>query len=400
MKVVPVPWGMWYGEERFDLTFPESWEVTVPEMRGGPDIGDEGIRRALASPIGAPRLREVARGRRDAAILIDDLTRPTPACRILPYILEELAAGGLDESKVRIICAIAAHRPMTRQDFVKKIGLDLVERLEVINHNAYDNLEFYGNSSQGIPIWVNRDFARSDVKIAAGMITPRGVIFGGGAKLLLPGACGRQTIYANHAYCPEDMFRQHIDQVARIVGLEYIVNPLLNADGGIMAMVAGDPEEAYWRGVAMGKTLYRTEVPEGMDVVVCNAWPKDTEGTQSSMARVPLLGTRRKVFSENGTLVVTTASPEGLGFHSVMGPGTTFKLLARSGVGGGVSPIPQVRQITFSPNMNKYDVRAMLGEDMLFCKTWPEVIAILEREYGESARVCVFPCGAIQYGGE
>jgi len=400
MKAVSVPWGMWYGEERFNLTFPESWEVIVAEMKGGPDIGDEGIRRALASPIGAPLLREVARGRRDAAILIDDLTRPTPAHRVLPYILEELAAGGLAQSKVRIVCAIAAHRPMTRQDFVKKIGLDLVERLEVINHNAYDNLEFYGNSSQGIPIWVNRDFARSDLKIAAGMITPRGMIFGGGAKLLLPGACGRQTIFANHAYCPEGVFRQHIDEVARIVGLEYIVNPLLNADGGIMAMVVGDTEEAYWRGVAMGKTLYRTEVPEGMDVVVCNAWPKDTEGTQSLMARVPLLGTKRKVFNEKGTLVITTASPEGLGFHSVMGPGTTFKLLARSGVGGSVSPIPQVRQITFSPNLNRYDARAMFGEEMLFCRTWPEVIVILEREYGESARVCVFPYGAIQYGGE
>ena len=400
MKTVSVPWAMWYSNDKFDLTFPESWDVRVSKMKGGPDIGDEGIRRAFAEPIGAPRLRQVAEGRRDAAILIDDLTRPTPSYRILPYILEELAAAGLGDDRVRIVCAIAAHRSMTRSDFVKKIGLDLVERLEVINHNAYDNLEFYGNSSQGIPIWVNREFARSDLKIAAGMITPRGGIFGGGAKLLLPGACGRQTIYANHSYCPPDVFRQHIDEVARMVGLEYIVNPLLNMDGGIMAMVTGDTEKAYWHGVEIGKDLYRSKVPEAMDVLVCNSWPKDTEGTQASMAFVPLFGTQRKALKEGGTLVLTTASPEGLGFHSVMGPGTLFRRISRrSGVGGRTSKAPQVRRIVFSPNLNKYDVHAQFGEEVIFCKTWSVVLDTLKKAHG-AAQVCVFPCGSIQHGGE
>jgi len=400
MKIVSIPWGMWYGDNKFDLSFPDSWQVVVAKMKGGPDIGDEGIRRAFAEPIGSPPLRELAKGRRDAAILIDDLTRPTPSYRTLPYILEELAAAGLGDSKVRIVCAVAAHRPMTRQDFVKKIGLDLVERLEVINHNAYDNLEFYGNSSQGIPIWVNREFARSDVKIAAGMITPRGALFGGGAKLLLPGACGRQTIYANHSYCPADMFRQHIDEVGRIVGLEFVVNPLLNMEGGIMAMVTGDPEKAYWHGVSIGKDLYCTDLPEGMDVVIANSWPKDTEGTQSAMAFVPLSSTRRQVLAEDGTRVLVTASPEGLGFHSVMGPGTLFRERGRSGVGGRApKPTAVHKNIVFSPNMNRYDARALYGEETAFCKTWPEVLAILEQKHGASAKVCVLPCGAIQYGG-
>ncbi|MFH1084360.1 MAG: hypothetical protein V1772_01170, partial [Chloroflexota bacterium] len=67
MKTVSVPWGMWYGNETYDLTFPDGWDVTVSAMKGGPDIGVAGIRQALAEPIGAPRLRELAKGRRDAA---------------------------------------------------------------------------------------------------------------------------------------------------------------------------------------------------------------------------------------------------------------------------------------------------------------------------------------------
>ncbi len=397
MTTVSIPWAMWYGDEKYTLSFPDSWELIVARMKGGPDIGDEGIRRAFAEPIGAPPLREVARGRRDAAILIDDLTRPTPSYRVLPYILEELAAAGLDDSKVRIICALAAHRSMTRPDFVKKIGVDLLERLEVINHNAYDNLEFYGVSSRGIPIWVNRDFARADLKIAAGMITPRGRMFGGGAKLVLPGVCGRQTIFLTHAYCPEDFFRQHVDEVARMVGLAYIVNPLLNPDGGIMAMVTGDPEKAFWEGVSIGKKLYGTEMPEGMDVAVCNAWPKDSEGTQAGMACVPLYGTHRNVLKENGTIVIISASPEGLGFHSVFGPGT---LLRQGNLSGGARRsrnYASMPRIVFSPNLNQHDVRPMFGPQAVFCKTWPEVIAELHRRHGNRARVCVFPCGAMQH---
>ncbi len=401
MKTVTVPWSMWYENTTFDLTFPDSWDLHVAEMKGGPDIGDAGIRRALAEPIGAPRLRDAARGRRDAAILIDDLTRPTPSYRVLPYILEELAAGGLGDDKVRIVCAVAAHRPMTRDDFIKKIGLDLLERLEIINHNALDNLEFYGQSSEGIPIWVNRDFARADLKIAAGMITPRGHMFGGGAKLLLPGACGRQTIFANHMYCPQDTFREHLDEVASIVGLEYIVNPLLNGKGEIMAMVAGHYSQAYWHGVEIGKKLYATDVPEGMDIVVANSWPKDTEATQAGMAMVPLYGARETALKQGGTTVITAACPEGLGYHSVMGPGTLFKQRAqRSGTGGRVTAVPEALRIVFSPNLNKYDVRNQFGEDAVWCKTWPEVLQKLQEKHGDRPSAAVFPCGAIQYGGK
>ena len=393
MQTVHLPWAMWYETEKHTLTFPDTWDLTVSEMVGGPDIGDAGIRQALAEPIGAPPLRELAVGRRDAAILVDDLTRPTPSYRILPYILEELAAGGLGEDRVRIICAVAAHRSMTRQDMCKKIGADLVERLQVINHNAYDNLEFYGHSSQGIPIWVNREFARSDIKIAAGMITPRGPFFGGGSKLLLPGACGRQTIYANHRYCPNDVFREHLDEAARMVGLSYVVNVLLNPEGEVMGMVAGDPVEAYRHGVSLGKELYRSPVPQSMDVVICNAWPKDTEGTQAGMALVPLHGLRDRALKADGSLVIATASPEGLGFHSVLGPGTLLRGTPRGGFAPG-----RYGQICYAPKMNAHDVRALYGDSVAHCRTWPEVIARLTERHGASPRVAIFPYGALQYG--
>ena len=65
-----------------------------------------------------------------------------------------------------------------------------------------------------------------------------------------------------------------------------------------------------------------------MDVAVFNAWPKDTEGTQAGMAMVPIRGKPFQVLKEGGTVVIASACPEGLGFHSVMGPGTLLRIKA------------------------------------------------------------------------
>lgn len=87
MEEVRMPWNAWYGDEEIALTFPQEWEVRVVPMRDAPDIGDEAIEEAFRSPIGTPTIREIARGRRDAIIAVDDITRPTPAARILCHII-------------------------------------------------------------------------------------------------------------------------------------------------------------------------------------------------------------------------------------------------------------------------------------------------------------------------
>ena len=73
----------------------------------------EQILRGLRDPIGAESLTEMASGRRDAVIIVDDLSRPTPAFAVLPHILDELAAGGLREEDIRIIIGLGTHRPLT-----------------------------------------------------------------------------------------------------------------------------------------------------------------------------------------------------------------------------------------------------------------------------------------------
>ena len=390
MKTVSIPWSAWYNTRKLELNFPEDWEITVSEMRGGSEIGEPGIARAFANPIGSPRLEALSKNAKSAAILVDDLSRPTPAYRLLPHIITELSRGGIPVEQIKIICALAAHRPLTRDDLIKKIGIDLVDSMHVLNHNAYENLEFLGHSSRGIPIFVNRDFMSCDLRIALGMITPRGGFFGGGSKLLLPGACGHVTITANHRYVREG-FREHLDEVARMADLRFIVNPLLNAELEIIALVTGDPEAAFWKGVEYGKELYRTSIPENADVGIFNAFPKDTEFVQAGLATVPMSGTKKKLLKDGATVVICSASPEGLGWHSVLGPGTAL---------AGKPAPPKRRTILFSPGINRWDAKMKHGEGYIFCKTWPEVLDVLKDSHGAGTRAVVFPCGALQYGGD
>jgi hypothetical protein len=389
---VRLPWAAWYGSgergiDEHEISFPPGWTVEVQHMRGGPDIGDAGIRRALAEPLGSPPLRQLARGRRSACILVDDLSRPTPAYRLLPYVLEELSAAGLPEERVTILVALAAHRPMTREDMIRKLGPDVVRRLRVVNHCAYENLDFLGYSSRGIPIFVSRELMAAELRLAVGMITPRGAFFGGGAKLLIPGACGQATILAMHRYV-RDGFREHCDEVARLAGLEFIVNALLGERLELIGLVAGDPAAAFARGVELGKELYATPVPREADVAVFSAFPKDTELLQAPLALVPMYG-HRDVLRPDGTLVIASACPEGLGWHSVLGPGTQL---------AGRPSAPWPRTIVYSPGVNRWDVQAKFGETAVHCATWEEVSVHLRRDHGEGARVVVFPAGALQYG--
>jgi hypothetical protein len=258
--------------------------------------------------------------------------------------------------------------------------------MQVLNHNAYENLEFIGYSSRGVPIWVNRDLTSCEVRIAMGMITPRGGMFGGGAKLLIPGACGQQTIMLNHRHIHEG-FRDHLSEVAKMAGVDYIVNPLLNERLDIMALVAGDTDAAFDYGCDLARNLYATETPNAFDIGIFNAFPKDTELCQAGLAMTALGGTKKTPFNENSTTVLCSASPEGLGWHSVLGPGTALR--------GKANP-PARRTLLFSPGVNKWDAISLFGEGVIFCKTWAEVLLELQKHHGAGAKVSVFPAGALQ----
>ncbi|MHA1628551.1 MAG: lactate racemase domain-containing protein [Candidatus Baldrarchaeia archaeon] len=154
---------------------------------------------SLRNPIGAKPLRKLAENKRGVVIIFDDLTRPTKAFEIVPYIIDEIRKAGIKDEDVSFICANGAHGTFNRMDFAKKLGEEIVENYAVFNHNPYSNLVYLGHTSYGTPLEINAEVMMCDLKIAVGCMLPHPHFgYSGGAKIIVPGVAGIRSITYNH----------------------------------------------------------------------------------------------------------------------------------------------------------------------------------------------------------
>ena len=244
--VASIRFGAWYDDRDLALDFPDGWQVESCPPADGPDIGRDGIARAFAHPIGTPPLRELARGRKRACIVIDDLSRPTPGERLVPVVLDELAAAGIGDRDVLVLAGVANHRPMTRPDFEKKVGREVLARCAVANHFSWDGCVSIGTTRFGSPVELNADFLRADLKILVGSIIPHGAAgFSGGSKLLFPGIASLASAEAYHrGTCTRGRYavvetdaRLESDDAARLAGVDFLVNGIPSSRLGLAGLV-------------------------------------------------------------------------------------------------------------------------------------------------------------------
>jgi nickel-dependent lactate racemase len=399
-----IPWRAWYGDDWLELSFPESWSVQTLCPADAPDIGAEGIEAALDSPIGAPPLEELARGKRWVSIAVEDISRPTPVSRLMPPIMATLERAGMDLDRVRVVMAIGTHRQMTRDDIFRKIGRIAAERLDVHNNSPYGNTVDLGVSKRGTPVQVSRHFADADLRIGIGSIMPHiSPGFTGGAKIVFPGVAGIESIASMHTPgrlsgrigdVEHNELRDEIETMARDhVGLHAIINAVPNSRRGIAGLFVGDMIQAHRAGVTLARQVGATQAPaQPVDIAICNAYPKDTDFLQNATAMNVLYAAQRSVVRENGTIVCVTASPEGRGMHGLFGPGMRYDPRAGMEDARGATPMLNgVRLVYFSPYLSQADVRSRA----LF-RSWDELLADLTSRYGEQASAAIFPCGSMQ----
>lgn len=255
-------------------------------------------------------------------IAADDLTRVTPCQKIIPIILDELSTAGVEDDNVKLVIGLGTHRPMTDDEIVRRFGKRVVDRIKVVNHTPFDrsNLEYLGELSSGMPLWVNRAFLEGDVKIVIGNVIPH--CFGGysaGAKGILPGICGEETTGKLHLTGAritvdkligrvENPLRRDMEEAARIAGLDMIVNTVLTREGRIAGVFAGDFIKAHREAVKLAQKIYVQEVPEEADIVVASSHPADIEYYQAIKG---VFASYRAV-KKGGTIILLTPCPEGI----------------------------------------------------------------------------------------
>lgn len=402
----------WMGDEEKPFAFPDGWQATLCPPRDREAMDDAAIQRALANPMGTDRLSHLARGKRSAAILVDDLSRPTPAARLAPSILAELQEAGVPEGGISFVVGGGAHRPLTRAEVVKKLGDSVIERYRVVDHDSYSGtLTGMGNLEDGTPVYVNPAVAEAEVRIALGSILPHpGAGMGGGAKLIVPGVVGIATIAYSHLLFParprgcmerqdevEDI-RSHAVQVARFVGLDMIVNVVLNSRREVAGLFVGDVVEAHQAGCRFAETVYGTPIPrpvvDGADIVVINAYPQDYDPVQVAKSQWPF-----SLF-ENAYKVLLNPASDGILYHGLTDRMSYVRYLALKERTREMAPPPppiirsKEQMIMVSEGFAPHDFYRRYPEGALFA-SWESLVDALQRVC-PSGQVAVLPCAPIQ----
>ena len=195
-----IPWGK-DGWLEFEL--PQGWQMVgsykPAELAPLPDVA-AALDAALANPTGYRPLAQAAAGKCKIVIVVDDVSRPTPAHLLIGGILSHLQKAGADIEKVTVVAAPGLHRVMEYEDMVNKVGKETLERVNWLSHDSRDesSLADLGRTDRGTPVLINRTVAEADFRVLVGSIEPHPHAgFGGG--LLRHGAVGLRARRAHPA---------------------------------------------------------------------------------------------------------------------------------------------------------------------------------------------------------
>jgi lactate racemase len=312
-----------YGDKSLPVSFPSSASVEVLTPRQMAPISDfeRQVRQSLLHPVGCPALHKMLRREDRILILSDDNTRLTPVRKILPPLFEELARAGIEDSQVRILFALGTHRPMTDEEILHKIGSEFHARVPASNHIYNDEscLVDMGTTGNGTPVTVNRLVMEADFVIGIGSIVPHHIAgFSGGSKIVQPGICGALTTAHTHLLSTRaqetllgklnNPVRRELDMIANRIGMRFIINTVLNANGDPVGVVAGDTRQAFQKGTGIAVDIYGVAHRRKADIVISNSHPCEIDFWQAHKSLYPA----EKIVKNGGVIIVVTPCPEGV----------------------------------------------------------------------------------------
>lgn len=318
MNEVKIP----YGKEYITAQLPYTYETVSISEEPLQHTSSEEIIRAIKNPIGASL--DNLKGAQNVVIVTSDLTRPVPNKLILPPLLEELEAVGIKKDQITLLIGTGLHRVSPPEEFIELVGEDLAQEIKIISHNAWDeeNLTYLGRSSRNTPILINKHYIEADAKIVLGVIDPHQFAgLSGGAKGVVIGCGGDKLVQANHEMLShpkaalgnleDNPVREDIDEIGGKIGIDFIVNVVLNSKKEVVKAVAGHYIDAHRVGVEAARNALQVKLNQPADLVIAGGggFPKDVNLYQAQKA---LLHAAIAV-KEGGTIILAAQCKEGVG---------------------------------------------------------------------------------------
>jgi lactate racemase len=313
----------WYGDRAVDLELPESWNVSVFTPTTGRVLTDAEVWGRLESPVGQRPIRERCSETTRPLIIVDDLNRPTPASRLLPFLVRQFTHAGIPMRNITILVGPGTHAPPSADAVAKKVGDDLIHSCRICVHDRNQPVVKVGRTSFGTPVLVSKEVATSDFLVGVGGVYPNHTGgFGGGSKAAL-GILGFRSIAALHfghesvgwgSHATNDTFRRDLDEIAQLIGLETGVFVVSDTDRQVIDLACGDINQLYASFLASTRDAFRAPRPDpDVRIVISNAYPSDLSLTFARMkGMVPL-----SLAPHGASRIVVASCIEGLGFHGL-----------------------------------------------------------------------------------
>ena len=313
------------GEGTVDLQFPDSIKLLEMKPLNGLPEPEDAVYAALAGPIESPPLAELAKGKKDACVVISDFTRPVPNRVILPPLLKTLEESGIRREKLTILIATGMHRPNLGDELEYLVGPEIMNNYTIVNHycrkpETYQKID----EIDGAPIEINNHYLDADLKILTGLIEPHFYAgYSGGRKAILPGISSFETMKFMHSYKMIDHpkvtnctlegnpFHEYGVRVAELARPDFIVNVVINRNRDIAGVFAGHYNKAHLAGCDLVYRHSAVRLDQQVDMVVTSGggYPLDATFYQISKALICSM----EILKPGGTIVVACECREGIG---------------------------------------------------------------------------------------
>ncbi len=409
-----------YGRTGLEVELPADRLVGPLSIRSVPPLPDpEGaVAAAIEAPIGTRALRELARGRKNACILVCDVTRPVPNATILRPTLRVLHEAGIPVESVLILVATGLHRPSTEAERIEMLGAEIAARYRVEDHHGtiLEEHTLLGTTPRGLPAWIDTRYVVADLKITTGLIEPHLMAgYSGGRKLICPGIAAFETVKLWHG--PRFLEHPNADcgildgnpvheentLIAKMAGCDFIVNVTLDSARQVTSVVAGDMELAFLEGVKFCAEVVKAPIAREVDVVVTSSagYPLDTTFYQAVKGLTGCL----PIVKKGGTIILAASLSEGIGspeFAGLFQEHATLEGFMQCILGENYFVLDQWQLEELAKVRRKVKVKLVSdGLDAatissLFVESAPTVEAALAdslAEYGPGATVAVIPKG-------
>lgn len=325
-----------YNDSEIELDLPDGVRIegtTFPPAL--PDVG-AALDFAIESPEGCAPLSELIPEGGRVSILISDITRGSVAGVILPFLLERLEGMGVAGDSIEIMISAGMHRGRGREDLIRHLGVEIVDRYPVLEHDACDSSSMFkvGVTSAGTECYFSERIVDSGLVIGIGQISFHYFAgFGGARKLILPGIASESTILTNHRLSLLDDPSEGLVEGCRPGNLEdnpvhrdmlegarllpspvFMINTVSGKDEDIVFINGGDLEQSHLSATRWFKDRFSFGIERPYSAVIVSAGgsPRDINLLQSHKA----IKYASYAVGQGGLLLAAAACPEGIGSDS------------------------------------------------------------------------------------